>query len=323
MAKKNYKTALITGGAGFIGSHLCDYLINRNYKVICLDNFITGRKENIKHLLANPSFKFIKIDVSKDFAIKGKIDFVLHFASPASPIDYLKNPIETLQVGSMGTYHCLNLARERKAKFMIASTSEVYGDPLEHPQKESYWGNVNPNGPRSVYDEAKRFAEAITMAYHRRYYLDTKIVRIFNTYGPRMQSQDGRAVPNFITQALEGKPLTIKGKGLQTRSFCFVSDLIEGIFKLMNSHINKPINLGNPREVSIKELALLIIKLIGSKSKIKYLPLPLNDPTRRRPDINLAKRYLGWQPKIALEDGLVTTINWFRRNSQFSAKILP
>lgn len=311
--KKNYKIVLVTGGAGFIGSHLCDFLIAKDYKVICLDNFITGKKKNIKHLLASPLFKFKKIDVSKCFDIKGEIDFILHFASPASPVDYLENPIETLKVGSFGTYNCLNLAREKKAKFILASTSEIYGDPLEHPQKESYWGNVNSVGPRAVYDEAKRFAEAITMAYHNKYKLDTKIVRIFNTYGLRMQSDDGRAVPNFITQSLRNKPITIKGDGSQTRSFCYISDLVEGIFKLMNSNINEPVNLGNPIEISIKKLAMIIINLTNSKSKIKYLDLPQDDPARRRPDINKAKKYLNWQPKVGLEEGLINTIGWFRK----------
>ncbi|MDD5618751.1 MAG: GDP-mannose 4,6-dehydratase, partial [Candidatus Omnitrophica bacterium] len=274
-----------------------------------------GKEKNIKHLLGNPLFRYKKIDVIDNFKINEKIDFVLHFASPASPVDYLKNPLETLQVGSFGTYNCLNLAKEEKARFVLASTSEIYGDPLEHPQKESYWGNVNSIGPRSVYDEAKRFAEAITMSYHREFNLDTKIVRIFNTYGPRMQTNDGRAVPNFIMQAIKNKPVTIQGDGSQTRSFCYVSDLIDGILKLMNSNLNEPVNLGNPIEVTIKDLAEKIIKLTNSKSKIKYLPLPQDDPLRRKPDINKAKKLLNWQPKIGLEDGLVATISWFRNNA--------
>jgi len=312
MGKARRKVVLITGGAGFIGSHLCDLLVNKGYKVICLDNFVTGKIENIKHLLGNPLFEFKKIDVSGDFSVKGKVDFILHFASPASPVEYLRNSIETLKVGSFGTYNCLNLARLKKARFLLASTSEIYGDPLEHPQKESYWGNVNSVGPRSVYDEAKRFAEAITMSYHRDYKLDTRIVRIFNTYGPRMQSEDGRAVPSFIVQALTNKPLTIQGDGSQTRSFCYISDLVEGIFRLMNSSINEPVNLGNPTEVSIKKLATIIIELTHSASAIKYLPLPQDDPARRRPDISRARKYLNWRPKIDLEDGLMATINWFK-----------
>jgi len=314
MAKRVPKIVLVTGGAGFVGSHLCDYLVNKDYKVICVDNFITGKRYNIKHLLNNPLFEIIESNVSDGLKIKGRVDFVLHFASPASPVDYLKNPVETLRVGSFGTYNCLNLAREKKARFMIASTSEIYGDPLQHPQQETYWGNVNSIGPRSVYDEAKRFAEAITMSYHREYKLDTKIVRIFNTYGPRMQSDDGRAVPNFIMQALKNKPITMQGDGSQTRSFCYVSDLIEGIFRLVNSNVNCPVNLGNPTEINIKKLALIIIKLTNSKSKIKFIPLPQDDPTRRRPDINRAKRYLKWQPRICLEEGLLKTINWFKKD---------
>ncbi|MBL7130042.1 MAG: SDR family oxidoreductase [Candidatus Omnitrophica bacterium] len=310
--KKHYKAAVITGGAGFLGSHLCDFLLTRNYKVICVDNLISGSKDNIEHLLSNPLFKFEKVNITKHFEIKGKVDYVLHFASPASPITYLAHAIHTLKVGALGTHNCLGLAKVKKARFLLASTSEVYGDPLQHPQKESYWGNVNPIGPRAVYDEAKRFAEAITMAYRHNHNIDTKIVRIFNTYGPRMRIDDGRAVPNFIFQALNNKPITIYGVGKQTRSFCFVSDLIEGIFKLMNSGINGPINLGNPKEVTIKDLAETIVKITNSKSKIKYLPMPQDDPKRRRPDITKAKRYLHWQPKKGLREGLITTISWFK-----------
>ncbi|MDD5352186.1 MAG: SDR family oxidoreductase [Candidatus Omnitrophica bacterium] len=309
--KRNNRTVVITGGAGFIGSHLCDFLINKNYKVICLDNLITGNRKNIAHLLNNPLFEFKNIDVSKKIEIKVKVDFVLHFASPASPVIYLAHPIETLKVGAFGTFNCLELAKSKKAKFLLASTSEIYGDPKEHPQKESYWGNVSSIGPRSVYDEAKRFAEAVTMAYHRRYNIDTKIVRIFNTYGPRMLINDGRAVPNFIMQALKNKPLTIQGDGMQTRSFCFISDLVEGIFQLMNSSANDPVNLGNPTEVTIRKIAKLIIELTHSKSKIKYLALPQDDPKRRKPDIAKAKRLLNWEPKVGLKEGLVSTIFWF------------
>ncbi|MDD5292407.1 MAG: SDR family oxidoreductase [Candidatus Omnitrophica bacterium] len=315
MGKRKRKVTLITGGAGFIGSHLCDLLVKKGHKVICLDNFVTGKKENIKHLLANPLFEFKKINVSRGFNIKGNIDFILHFASPASPVDYLKNPIETLKVGSFGTYNCLNLALVKKAKFLLASTSEIYGDPLQHPQKESYWGNVNSIGPRSVYDEAKRFAEAITMSYLREHKVDTKIVRIFNTYGPRMQSDDGRAVPSFIMQALRNKPVTIQGDGSQTRSFCYVSDLIEGIFRLMNSNINEPVNLGNPVEVSINKLAKIIIGLANSDSAMRYLPLPQDDPARRKPDISRARKYLNWQPEVDLKDGLIATIGWFKQET--------
>lgn len=312
VSKRYNKIAVITGGAGFIGSHLCDFLISKNYKVICIDNLITGDKRNIAHLLNNPLFKFINHNVTTYFGIKGRIDYVLHFASPASPNDYLAYPIQTLKVGALGTHNSLGLAKAKKAKFLLASTSEIYGDPLVHPQKEQYWGNVNPVGPRAVYDEAKRFAESITMAYHRSHNIDTKIARIFNTHGPRMRINDGRAVPNFIMQALKNKPLTIYGSGSQTRSFCFVSDLIEGIFKLMNSPLNEPINLGNPIEISIKKLAKIIIKLTNSDSKIRFLSLPKDDPKKRKPDISKARQYLHWQPKIGLEEGLFATISWFR-----------
>lgn len=306
------RTAVITGGAGFVGSHLCDLLINKKYKVICIDNFVTGDEKNISHLWDNPLFEFIKFDVTKYFEVKGMVDVVLHFASPASPVDYLEYPIQTLKVGALGTHNCLGLAKAKKAKFILASTSEIYGDPLEHPQKESYWGNVNPIGTRAVYDEAKRFAEAITMAYHRYHNIDTKIVRIFNTYGPRMRINDGRAVPNFIIQALSNQPLTIYGEGKQTRSFCFISDLVEGIFRLINSKINEPVNLGNPKEITIKETANLIIKLTHSKSKIKFLSLPQDDPKKRKPDISRARYYLRWKPAVELKEGLRSTILWFK-----------
>ncbi|NQU94933.1 MAG: SDR family oxidoreductase [Candidatus Omnitrophica bacterium] len=302
------KRILITGGAGFIGSHLCDFFIKEGYSVICMDNLITGSKGNIEHLLKHKNFRFVKHDVSKRIEIKGGINYVLHFASPASPIDYLKYPIKTLKVGSLGTHNALGVAKAKKAKFMLASTSEIYGDPLVHPQKESYWGNVNPVGPRGVYDEAKRFAEAITMAYHNAHNVDTRIIRIFNTYGERMRKRDGRAIPNFLDQALKGSPITVYGNGTQTRSFCYVSDLIEGIYKLLKSNINYPVNIGNPREFSIMQLARLIIKLTKSKSKIIHKPLPIDDPKVRRPNITLAKSKLKWKPKIDLKKGLTKTI---------------
>ncbi len=308
------KTILITGGAGFIGSHLCDRLSKDGFKVICLDNFITGTPKNIKHLFKNKNFKFAKHNITKYIALKGKIDYVLHFASPASPEDYLKFPIQTLKVGSLGTHNALGLAKAKKAKFMLASTSEVYGDPLVHPQPETYWGNVNSIGVRSCYDESKRFAEALTMAYHRVHKIDTKIVRIFNTYGPSMRINDGRVVPNFIYQALHNLPITVYGKGTQTRSFCYIDDLVEGIIRLMQAKTNEPINLGNPNEFTILELARLVIKLTAAKSKVVYKPLPQDDPQQRKPDITRAKKLLKWQPKVALKDGLKQTIEWFKDN---------
>jgi dTDP-glucose 4,6-dehydratase len=295
---------LVTGGAGFIGSHLCDKLIGEGFKVICMDNLITGSLDNIRHLVKNKNFIFIKHNVSNKINIKGKLDYVLHFASPASPVDYLKYPIQTLKVGSLGTYNALGLAKAKKAKFLLASTSEIYGDPLVNPQREEYYGNVNSIGPRGVYDEAKRFAEAITMAYHRVHGVDTKIVRIFNSYGPRMRQDDGRVIPNFILQAMKNKPITIYGKGLQTRSFCYINDLIDGIYKLMFSNVNGPINLGNPEETQILELAKKIVALTRSKSKIVFKPLPEDDPKVRCPDITKAKRLIKWHPKISLETGL-------------------
>ena len=308
------KTVLITGGAGFIGSHLCDLLLKKGFRVICVDNFITGSKNNIKHLKSNKNFKLINHDISKHIIINEPLDYVLHFASPASPIDYQKIPIQTLKVGSLGTHNTLGLALAKKAKYMLASTSEVYGDPLVNPQPETYWGNVNPIGPRGCYDEAKRFAEALTMAYHRIHKLDTRIVRIFNTYGPRMRKDDGRVVPNFITQALNNKPMTVYGDGKQTRSFCYVNDLIEGIYKLMTSKINEPINLGNPDEHTILEFAKMIRNLTQSKSEIMFKSLPADDPHVRCPDIIKAKKLLGWQPKFELKEGLKRAIEWFRCN---------
>ena len=305
------KRAVVTGGAGFIGSHLCERLICEGFSVICLDNFITGEKNNIKKLLNNQNFILVEQDVSKYIEIKGKVDFVLHFASPASPEDYLKFPIQTLKVGSLGTHNALGLAKEKNAKFMIASTSEVYGDPLVHPQPEAYWGNVNPIGIRGCYDEAKRFAEAITMAYHRVHKIDTKIIRIFNTYGPRMRMNDGRVVPNFIYQALNNKPITVYGKGTQTRSFCYVDDLVEGIYRLMLKKFNSPVNLGNPNEFTVMQLAKMVVKLTGARSKIIHKPLPEDDPKKRKPDITRAKKLLNWRPKVEINEGLPKTIAWF------------
>jgi len=310
----NKKLVVVTGGAGFIGSHLCDRLIKEGFRVTCLDNLITGTLENIKHLFDDNNFKFIEHDVTKYIDIGGAVDYVLHFASPASPEDYLKFPIPTLKVGSLGTHNALGLAKEKKAKFILASTSEVYGDPLVHPQSETYWGHVNPIGLRGCYDESKRFAEAITMAYYRTHKLDIKIARIFNTYGPRMRMRDGRVVPNFIYQALNNKPITVYGRGVQTRSFCYIDDLIEGIFRLMHVHINGPLNLGNPNEFTMMQLAKLVIKLTLTKSKVVFKTLPEDDPKQRCPDIRLAKKTLKWQPKIELGEGLKSTIEWFKNN---------
>jgi dTDP-glucose 4,6-dehydratase len=306
------KTAVVTGGAGFLGSHLCDHLLADGLRVIAVDNFITGDKKNICHLSHEPRFDLIEHNVSRPFQVPGRVDYVLHFASPASPVDYLNHPIPTLKVGSLGTHNTLGLAKLKKARYLLASTSEVYGDPLEHPQKETYWGHVNPIGPRGVYDEAKRFAEAITMAYRRYHKLDTAIVRIFNTYGPRMRMQDGRVVPNFIYQALHNQPLTVYGTGQQTRSFCYYSDLIEGIVRLLLSGQSGPINIGNPHEFTINQFAKLVLKFSGTRSRIVYRPLPTDDPQQRRPDITLAKKHLKWVPQIPLEDGLKETITWFR-----------
>ncbi len=309
------KVVLVTGGAGFLGSHLCERFLRDGFKVFCVDNLITGRMENIRHLRKEKNFEFIKHDISKEIKIKGRVDYILHFASPASPVDYLNYPIPTLKVGSLGTHNTLGLAKLKKARFLLASTSEVYGDPLVHPQKETYWGNVNPIGPRGVYDEAKRFAEAITMAYHRYHNIDTKIVRIFNTYGPRMRINDGRVVPNFIHQAINNEPLTVFGRGKQTRSFCFYSDLIEGITRLLFSPLHAPVNIGNPDEFTILDFAKLVIKISSSRSKIVFKPLPIDDPKQRRPDISLAKKHLKWSPKVNLEQGLKETISWFKNKS--------
>ena len=303
---------LVTGGAGFLGSHLCDYLIQKGHQVICMDNLITGNIENIDHLSGNERFRFIKHDVTEYIFIPGELDAVLHFASPASPVDYLEYPIQTLKVGSLGTHKALGLAREKGARFLLASTSEVYGDPLVYPQREDYWGNVNPIGPRGVYDEAKRFAEAMTMAYHRNHKIETRIARIFNTYGPRMRLNDGRVVPNFISQALTGKPLTVYGDGSQTRSFCYYTDLIEGIYKLLLSDVDTPVNLGNPTEYTILEFARKIIEATGCSSEIVYKELPADDPKVRRPDITKARRLLGWEPRVSLEEGLAKTVEYFR-----------
>lgn len=307
------KTAVVTGGAGFLGSHLCDKLIKENIKVICVDNLLTGNLKNVEHLFGNEDFQFIKHDVTNFIHITGEINYVLHFASPASPIDYLLLPIQTLKVGSLGTHKALGLAKEKNATFLLASTSEIYGDPEIHPQNESYWGNVNPIGPRGVYDEAKRFAEALTMAYHRYHNLDTRIVRIFNTYGPRMRLKDGRALPTFIDQALNGEDITVFGDGKQTRSFCFVEDEIDGIFKLLVSNITEPINIGNPDEITILDFAKEVVELTNSKSKIIFKDLPIDDPKIRQPDITKAWKLLKWEPKINRSEGLKRTIEYFRR----------
>jgi dTDP-glucose 4,6-dehydratase len=303
---------VITGAAGFIGSHLSEALIARGDTVVGIDNLSTGDLENIVHL-KSPEFLFVKHDVTNYIRVEGPVDAVMHWASPASPIDYLELPIPTLKVGALGTHNALGLAKAKGARFMLASTSEVYGDPLEHPQKETYWGNVNPIGPRGVYDEAKRFAEAITAAYHRYHGLDAKIVRIFNTYGPRMRIRDGRAVPNFIAQALQGQDVTIFGNGSQTRSFCYISDLVQGLIRMLDSKENDPVNIGNPQEMSIEDMAKLIIRMTGSKSRLIFQPLPTDDPKVRRPDITRARTVLGWEPKVSLEEGLTSTIEYFRK----------
>jgi dTDP-glucose 4,6-dehydratase len=307
---------LVTGGAGFIGSHLCEFLLAQGTDVICMDNLLTGSVANVAHLRASPRFSFVEHDVTRFIRVDGPLDYVLHFASPASPIDYLELPIHTLKVGALGTHNALGLAKAKGSRFLLASTSEVYGDPLVHPQREDYWGNVNPVGPRGVYDEAKRFGEAITMAYHRTHGLDTRIVRIFNTYGERMRLTDGRAIPTFIRQALAGQPLTVFGSGSQTRSFCYVSDLIEGIWRLMHAPVSDPVNLGNPREMTLMELAKAVLRLAGSASGIELRPLPVDDPKVRQPDIERARRLLGWEPRVELEDGLARTIEWYRREGR-------
>jgi len=303
---------LITGGAGFLGSYLCEYLLSKGHSVICVDNLVTGRMDNIGHLIGNKRFKYVKHDVTEYIYIAGKLDAILHFASPASPIDYLQLPIQTLKVGSLGTHKALGLAKEKNSRFLLASSSEVYGDPKEHPQKENYWGHVNCVGPRGVYDESKRFAEALTMAYHRVHKVDTRIARIFNTFGPRMRKNDGRVIPAFINQALKGKPLTVFGSGKQTRSFIYIDDMIEGLYRLLLAKVSEPVNLGNPHEMSINEFARLLLKLTKSKSKIVHRSLPIDDPKVRQPDIARAKRYLKWKPRVPIEEGLEKTIDYFR-----------
>lgn len=310
------KSVLITGAAGFLGSHLCDRFIKEDYKVYGMDNLITGDLSNIEHLMYHPNFVFYRHDITNFVFVPGKLDYILHFASPASPIDYLKIPIQTLKVGALGTHNLLGLARVKNARILVASTSEIYGDPMVHPQPESYWGNVNPIGPRGVYDEAKRYQEAITMAYHTYHGLETRIVRIFNTYGPRMRLNDGRALPTFIGQALRGEDLTVFGDGSQTRSFCYVDDLIEGIYRLLLSDYPFPVNIGNPSEISIKEFAEEIIKLTGTTQKIVYLPIPQDDPKQRQPDITKAKEILGWTPKVNRIEGLKITYDYFKNFSQ-------
>ena len=311
--KKMQPVTVVTGGAGFLGSHLTDRLLAEGHRVIAIDNLITGHLTNIEHLAGNENYRFIKQDVTQYLYVPDEIDYVFHFASPASPIDYLELPIPTLKVGALGTHNALGLAKAKQATFLLASTSECYGDPLVHPQKEDYWGNVNPIGPRGVYDEAKRFAEAITMAYHRYHKVDTKIVRIFNTYGPRMRLRDGRVVPAFIGQALSGTPLTIFGDGSQTRSFCYVSDLIDGIYRLSQADFHEPVNIGNPREMTIKQFAEKIQALIGANSPIEYRPLPVDDPKVRQPDIGRAREILKWEPKVEFEQGIETTIEYFQK----------
>jgi dTDP-glucose 4,6-dehydratase len=304
---------VITGGAGFIGSHLMDEFLRRGHEVLCLDNLVTGRERNLEHLRDHPRFRFVRQDVTELIAVDGPVDVVCHFASPASPRDYLAFPIQTLKVGALGTHKALGLAKAKRARFLLASTSEVYGDPLIHPQPETYWGNVNPVGPRAVYDEAKRFAEALTMAYHRTHEVDTRIVRIFNTYGPRMRADDGRALPNFISQALRGDPITVYGDGSQTRSFCYVSDLVDGICRLIDSSLHDPVNIGNDEEISIRGIAEEVIRLTGSRSELRRVDLPQDDPKVRRPDLRRAREELGWAPKVSRDEGLRKTIDSFRR----------
>lgn len=308
---------LVTGGAGFLGSHLCEYLLDKGHEVICMDNLITGSKQNISGIKSG-DFHFVNHNVSEYINLDGELDYILHFASPASPIDYLELPIQTLKVGALGTHNALGLAKAKKAVFLLASTSEVYGDPLVHPQPEEYWGNVNPIGPRGVYDEAKRFAEAITMAYHRTHGVNTKIVRIFNTYGPRMRIKDGRAIPNFLKQALTGEDLTVYGNGSQTRSFCFVSDLVEGLFRLLMSELHDPVNIGNPNEMTIRQMADKILQATESKSKIVEVPLPEDDPKTRQPNITRAKKLLDWEPKVSLDEGLESTLKYFKEQLKTS-----
>ncbi|MFT7618518.1 MAG: dTDP-glucose 4,6-dehydratase [Planctomycetota bacterium] len=311
---------LITGGAGFLGSHLCDLFIGRDFEVVCMDNLITGDMDNVAHLMGHPRFTFIHHDVTNFVYVEGDVDYILHFASPASPLDYLELPIQTLKVGSLGTHKVLGLAKKKNARLLIASTSEVYGDPLVHPQQEDYWGNVNPVGPRGVYDEAKRFAEAMTMAYHRYHGVETRIIRIFNTYGPRMRLNDGRALPAFASQALSGQDITVFGDGSQTRSFCFVSDLVDGIYRLLMSDEVDPVNIGNPAEITIAQFAAEVVRLTNSKSKIINKPLPVDDPKVRQPDITRARSILGWEPKVVLEDGLIETLAYFADKMAKEAK---
>jgi dTDP-glucose 4,6-dehydratase len=315
--------SLVTGGAGFLGSHLCDRLLTEGHKVICMDNLLTGSMDNIVHLIGNDNFKFIKCDVTEYVYVEGRLDYILHFASPASPIDYLKLPIQTLKVGSLGTHKTLGLAKEKRARYLLASTSEVYGDPLIHPQPENYWGNVNPIGVRGVYDEAKRFAEAMVMAYHRYHGVDTRIVRIFNTYGPRMRLHDGRALPTFMKQALTGEDLTVFGDGSQTRSFCYVDDLVDGIFRLLMSGEIDPVNIGNPEEITLLQFAEEIITLTGTASKITFEPLPQDDPKVRQPDITKAKKKLGWEPKVSRLDGLMKTLKYFKEQLENNPEARP
>ena len=308
--------AVVTGGAGFIGSHVCDYLLEKGYSVVCIDNQITGTRDNITHMLDNDRFEFVEQSVTEYISIEGDVDAVLHLASPASPVDYLKLPIPTLKVGALGTLNALGLAKKKKARFLLTSTSEVYGDPQVHPQREDYWGHVNPVGPRGVYDEAKRFAEALTMAYYRAHNVDTRIARIFNTYGPRMLLNDGRALPAFMSQVLRGEDITVFGDGTQTRSFCYVSDLVDGLYKLLMSNEHEPVNLGNPSEITVLQLAKEIMALASSRSKIVFKPLPQDDPRVRRPDISKAKKVLGWEPKIGRQEGLMKTLEYFARKIQ-------
>ena len=310
------KRVLVTGGAGFIGSNLCDRLLQEGFNVVCMDNLITGSVDNIGHLKDNPGFSFVQHDVSRFIEIDHPLDYVLHFASPASPVDYLNYPIQTLKVGSLGTHNALGIAKKKKAVFMLASTSEVYGDPLQHPQKETYWGNVNCVGPRGVYDEAKRFAEAITMAYHKVHGLEVRIIRIFNCFGPRMRISDGRAIPNFISQALKNKPVTVYGDGNQTRSFCYIEDMVNGIYKLLMSNLNEPVNIGNPVEMSLLDMAEMIIRLTATKSKIVFEPLPVDDPKVRCPDIAKAKEELGWDAQVDTDKGLTETIKYFKQKTK-------
>jgi len=315
------RRAVVTGGAGFLGSHLCERLLAEGFAVVCVDNFLTGNPDNVVHLQANARFSLVVADVTEFLRIPGRVDAVFHLASPASPLDYLELPIETMKVGSIGTLNALGLARAKGARFLLASTSESYGDPLVHPQPESYWGNVNPIGPRSVYDEAKRFGEALTMAYRRRHGVDAAIIRIFNTYGPRMRPNDGRAIPTFVSQALRGEPITVAGDGSQTRSICFVDDLIEGMWRLWSSDLAGPVNIGNPYELSMLELATWIRDLSGSTSQITFVPRPQDDPEVRRPDISIAREHLGWEPRVAPDRGLEATVAWFRMHEALSAPI--